>query len=256
MQKTFFSLLATVAGGVVYRLTKSKPTLVSAKRVLSAPGSIVPLSKSKQDVVLRRYLMYFMLPLWFVPGLLDYLWHKRTKIETTSGTEESIIHALMMTEVGLPILAGLLLEINAGVLALMLAAFGIHSLTAIWDVAFAVKRRLVMPREQHTHSFLEMLPFCAVSFAVCLHWEQFLALFGQGDEPAEFLLRWKEEPLPKGYVVAILALIGVLIALPYGEELLRCWQAQQKGLIGTDTPECARELFHEATAFGLEGKTA
>jgi hypothetical protein len=62
----------------------------------------------------RRYMLYFMLPLWIVPGFLDYLSHRKTKIETTSGTQESIIHALMTTEAGIPVVMGLLLEINTG----------------------------------------------------------------------------------------------------------------------------------------------
>jgi len=33
------------------------------------------------------------------------------------------------------------------------------------------------------------------------------------------------------------------IALPYGEELWRCRQAQKQGLTGRDTPECAQQLF-------------
>jgi hypothetical protein len=89
--------------------------------------------------------LYFTVPLWVVAGSLDYLWHRRTKIETTSGTTESAIHALMMTEAGLPMLLGLLLEINAGVILLMVAAFVAHAGTAIWDVAYAVERRKVTP---------------------------------------------------------------------------------------------------------------
>jgi hypothetical protein len=31
-------------------------------------------------------MLNFALPLWVVPSFLDYTWHRRTKIETTSGT--------------------------------------------------------------------------------------------------------------------------------------------------------------------------
>jgi hypothetical protein len=125
-------------------------------------------------------MLYFMLPLWIVPGFLDYLCHRKTKIETTSGTKESVIHALMMTEAGLPVVMGLLLEINTAVLLTMLLAFFAHWATAFWDVAYASDRREVKPNEQHVHSFLEVLPFCAVSFVLCLHWNQFAALSGAG----------------------------------------------------------------------------
>jgi hypothetical protein len=149
----------------------------------------------------------------------------------------------MMTEVGIPIVAGLLLDINAGVIALMLAAFFLHAITAIWDVAFAVERRKVLPNEQHTHSLLEMLPFCAVSFIICLHWDQFAALFGRGSKRPRFKLELKKPPLPTRYVILTLSAVLVFIATPYGEELIRCWRAERRGLIGRDTPECARELF-------------
>jgi hypothetical protein len=51
-----------------------------------------------------RYLMYVLLPAWFVPGVVDWWMHRRTRIERTSGLPESLIHALMMTEVGVPVL--------------------------------------------------------------------------------------------------------------------------------------------------------
>jgi hypothetical protein len=50
--------------------------------------------------------------------------------------------------------------------------------------------------EQHVHSFLEMIPLMVGAFVVVLHWPQFLALFGMGDESPRFTLEWKPEPLP------------------------------------------------------------
>lgn len=192
--------------------------------------------------VTERFLLYLIVPLWVVAGTLDYVWHKRTKIETTSGTTESIIHALMMTEAGLPLALGLVYEVNAGVILLMIAGFFVHAATAMWDVAFAVERRKVLPNEQHIHSFLEVLPFCAVSFVVCLHWGQFASLFGMGDEKPQFGLHSKNPPLPKSYLLAFLAAVGIN-GTAYGEEFIRCLRAQQQGLTGIDTPPAARELY-------------
>jgi hypothetical protein len=194
----------------------------------------------------RRYMMYVLLPVWFVPGILDWIWHRQTKIETTSGTRESLIHSLMMTEVGLPILIGLFLDINAGVFALMIAAATLHEATAFWDVAYAVSRRKVTPREQHTHSFLEVIPLAAVSFIACLHPGQFRALFGAGSEEARFGIHLKRPPLPAAYVASILGAVAMFIAAPYAEEVVRCWVAEKKGLAGRDTPECSRVLFGQA----------
>src|SRR5690348_5087032 len=92
-------------------------------------GSLTGIAQTKEDAM-RRYVMYFLLPMWVVPGALDHLCHRRTKIETASGLEESLIHALMMSETGVPILLGLLFEINAGLIALMIAAYLAHEATA------------------------------------------------------------------------------------------------------------------------------
>ena len=203
---------------------------------------------NETELATRHYMLSFVVPLWIGAGLLDWYWHRKTKIETTSGTKESIIHAMMMSEAGVAVMAGLFLEVNAGVLLLMLSAFGIHELTAFWDVAYASEHRDVRPREQHTHSLLEMLPFCAVSFMIIMHWDQFLALFGDKRKPARFALEWKKVPLPPAYIRTILAAITGGIALPYGEELVRCWQAEQKGLVGVDTPLYVRERVAEQKA--------
>lgn len=192
------------------------------KALFSRKNQLPSSTGSGEEAAMRRYLLYFLLPLWLVPGLLDYRMHRKTDIEHTAGLPESIIHSLMMTEIGIPVLLGLVLEINAGFLLLSVAAFFLHEATAFWDVAYATKRRDVQPNEQHIHSFLEVLPFCALSFVVCLHWEQFSALFGMGPEKPDFNLRLKKEKVPTPYIAGITAAIFIFIALPYGEELLRC----------------------------------
>jgi hypothetical protein len=150
----------------------------------------------------------------------------------------------MMAEGGIPALAGLFLDVNAGMLKWSLLAFAAHQATVFWDVAYAVKRRVITPNEQHVHSALEMLPFCALSFLLCLHWDQARTLFGLGDESPIMQLKWKNPALPKAYSRTMLATIGLLAAL-YVEELWRCIRASRKGLAGTDSPLAARELFGE-----------
>ena len=76
--------------------------------------------------------------------------------------------------------------------------------TAIWDVSYAYSRREVTPTEQHVHSFLEMLPLMGLLIIVTLHWQQFLSLFGLGQETADFTLRLRQPPLPWLYVSTIL----------------------------------------------------
>ncbi|MBE3559344.1 MAG: diguanylate cyclase [Ktedonobacteraceae bacterium] len=167
------------------------------------------------------------MPLWMGAGLLDWYHHRYTNIEKTAGTHESMIHSLMMTEAGLPIMAGLFLEVNALTLALMIVAFFAHEATAFWDVAYAEGLREVTPNEQHTHSFLEVIPFMAVSVMICLHWDQFCALMGTGDEPPRFELRPKRYPLSRRYVNAILTAVVATVALPYAEEFWRCYRVDR-----------------------------
>jgi hypothetical protein len=44
------------------------------------------------EEVLRALLMYFVLPLWLAAGFADYLCHRATHIEETSGWKESVLH--------------------------------------------------------------------------------------------------------------------------------------------------------------------
>jgi hypothetical protein len=62
----------------------------------------------------RRALQGFVLPVWIGAEVADWWCHRRTDIEHTAGPIESMIHAAMMLEGGLPTLLGLFCEVNAG----------------------------------------------------------------------------------------------------------------------------------------------
>ncbi|HEY1260940.1 MAG TPA: hypothetical protein VGF34_16945 [Stellaceae bacterium] len=207
---------------------------LGARAVLrgKAAGKPPPPHPSEQSsrTLTRRYLQYFLVPLWLAAGIADWTRHRATHIETTTGAKETLIHLLMLAEMGVPVLAGLLLEINAPVLALMYAAFFVHEGTALWDVEYAVTRREVTPVEQHIHSFLEMLPLMAAGTISVLHWPALKALLGLARDP-EPEIRRKREPLPLRYVGATLGAIVLLEILPYLEELWRDWQANPGRLV-------------------------
>src|SRR3954469_14793688 len=93
--------------------------------------------------VTRNFLMGFVLPLWLAAGVADWTCHRATNIETTTGPKESLMHLLMLTEAAIPVLAGLFLEVTSPVLALMIASFLLHDMTALWDVSYAVTLREV-----------------------------------------------------------------------------------------------------------------
>jgi hypothetical protein len=136
-------------------------------------AAVAPSNPPTEDVadITRRFLMNIVLPVWLAAGIADWLCHRATSIETTTGPKESALHLLMLTEAAIPVLGGMFLEITAPVLALMLL---VHDATALWDVSYAVTKRNVTPIEQHVHSFLEMVPLMAVSFVSVLHWPQLI----------------------------------------------------------------------------------
>jgi hypothetical protein len=169
----------------------------------------------------QAVLMYFVLPMWLAAGFADYLCHRASNIEATSGWRESLLHLLQLAEMAIPTLAAIFLEINALVIATMIVCLVAHEVTAIWDVSYAYSRREVRPTEQHVHSFLEMLPLMGLLIIVTVHWQQFLSLFGFGQEVADFSVRLKQPPLPWLYVGAILTAVVLFEVLPYLEEFIR-----------------------------------
>jgi hypothetical protein len=195
------------------------------QRVARAETSDAKHRRQKEQLTARAmqvYLLYVLLPLWIIPGFGDYLCHGRAKIESTSGTQESITHCLMMGSIGVPAVLALLFETNALTLVVGAGALAFHEVVVLWDVAYAAPRRYVSVTEQHFHSFLEVLPFATLSFLLCLRADQVLAMAGVGTEKPDFTLRLKAESPPPAYVAGLLTAISLFVGIPYGEELVRC----------------------------------
>jgi hypothetical protein len=147
------------------------------------------------ETALLRYLMYGLLPAWLIPSLLDWNQHRRSRIEVTSGTRESLIYLLMMAEVGLPLTMVLVCEVNPLVLSTIAASIAAHEATALWDVSTAEDSgREVTPFEQHVHSFLESMPIMAASALGCLRWRQVRDLLDGARSRDAWRLRWKQKP--------------------------------------------------------------
>lgn len=166
-------------------------------------------------------MLAVVMPIWMAAGLADWLCHRRTRIEDTSGSKESAMHLLMLGEASLPVIAGMVLEITSPVLLLMFSAVALHAATALWDVSYAVKRRNVTPLEQHVHSYLEMVPVMATAFVSILHWPELRALLGFGRRPPDWSVRLKARPLPLWAVATLLTGTVVFELVPYIEELRR-----------------------------------
>jgi hypothetical protein len=171
--------------------------------------------------LIGNYMLYLLLPLWFAAGVADYWCHRRACIETTSGLGESALHVLQAVQIGIALIAGLLFEINALVLVIMLLCVIAHTLTALWDSHYTASRRYISPFEQHIHSHLEYIPIVAVSLVAMLYWSQFAALFGAGAEPASLSLHRKAEPLQTRYLIMILVPVLLVHGALLGEEAFR-----------------------------------
>ena len=167
-------------------------------------------------------LLYFVLPVWYVAGFADWICHRRTHIERTSGIKESLIHALMFAESGAGLLPGIYLQVNSLVIAIMAVMFLMHHATAYCDISYAVTARKITTVEHMVHSFLEIIPLMALASVIALNWGQFLALFGLGAEQISFAIEWKKRPLGTSYVVWTVAVIFFFEFIPYAEEVARC----------------------------------
>jgi len=174
-------------------------------------------------------LAWLIVPAWISAGALDWLCHRRGHIERTAGSQESLLHLLMFAEVGLPLLAVLLLEVNALIFVVAIVGFAVHEATSLWDVTYASRHREITPFEQHVHSFLELLPLTAILLLAVMHPGQMLALMGLGSERANFFLAWKQPPLPVGYLAVVFGAATAFALLPFVEELVRGLRARRAG---------------------------
>ncbi|MFG2287738.1 diguanylate cyclase [Streptomyces sp. NPDC048595] len=189
------------------------------------PTLAVPYRSVDTEDSTRRFLLYGVMPLWFAPAVADWIMHRRTRIEDTTGVRESAVHALMMAEAGVPIAMGLLARINPLVLTVMSGAALAHAATALWDVSLASDKRELRPVEQHIHSFLEVLPLTALAFLCTLHADQVRATLRGGRSPGDWQLLPKENPLSARYLTGLGLGISACVVLPYAEEMTRCVRA-------------------------------
>jgi hypothetical protein len=56
----------------------------------------------------------------------------------------------MFAQVGIALFARIFLDINAGIILLMIVMFSLHEATALWNVSYAVTARRVSLIEQHS----------------------------------------------------------------------------------------------------------
>jgi len=178
----------------------------------------------------RFILVYVVMPAWLLAGLADWACHRRTRLEHTTGIKESLLHLLMVAQMGLGVLAAIFLEMTSAVLLLLMVLLVLHALTSHWDLHYASGRREVGAFEQSVHAYLEALPLAALALLAASHWPQVTAIFGAGGSMPDWRWAWKTDALPMHMIAMLLAASAVFGFVPYAEELYRCLKARRAGI--------------------------
>lgn len=182
------------------------------------------------EYLLWMLLGSIVLPLWLAAGLCDYLAHARTRIAETSGVHESFLHLLQTAQIGVPMLAVLLLQVNALVLALAIAGVVAHTITAYRDIRYTLPLRHVSVFEQFAHAFLIVVPMMALALVVLLHWPALADIWHGG---ADWTPRWKQPPFPRAVIASVLGASLVLGMLPGLLEFGWTWRAARRRRAGS-----------------------
>ncbi len=172
--------------------------------------------------LLINLLLYVFLPLWGIAGFADWCCHRATKIEQNSGLKESIMHAIMGIQIGIPIVLCLIYRVNVLILLICLAALILHEFVAHWDVKYATPRRKITIWEMHAHSYLATLPLYLLMIIFVINWPAFVNLVTFQWQGQLHLEPITEPHGGEGYLTAYLIFMAIACVFPYCEELVRC----------------------------------
>lgn len=164
------------------------------------------------QALLETVLWWGIYPVWLLAGAADYLCHRRTDIEHTSGSTESWFHLLQFLTLLIALAAGALLEPNAVVFGVMVVSVLAHTLLAHLDVSYTDGQRYISPFEQLVHGFMDVLPLVAAAIFGVLNWQR----IGAGLDGVSFSL-----VQPDSTRVWLLASFVTLAGVPILEELVR-----------------------------------
>ena len=174
------------------------------------------------DLVLML-ILYVILPLWGVTGFIDWVCHRATDIENTSGVKEALIHVLMGVQVAIPIAVGILFEMNVLVFLMCLAALVAHEVVAHFDVKTTMHVREISIWEVHAHNYLSTIPFYLIALIGVRNPDTVIKTF-TFDWGGEMALLLRSEPVGgSAYLPWYVGFMGIICLLPYTEEVFRCW---------------------------------
>jgi hypothetical protein len=152
-------------------------------------------------------------PLWLVAGFFDYLLHRSSNIESTSGHKESWFHVLQFASLAVPALLVTCFKFTPLVFSAVLAFLLAHTLLAHIDLTYTEGLRRISPLEQLVHAFMIVLPLAAAGILGAMHWGDMLSL--------PWTLSPRDPPLPWPTAALFLGSFFVLGGVPVVEEFLR-----------------------------------
>lgn len=152
-------------------------------------------------------------PLWLAAGAVDYLLHRRSRIEATSGHTESWFHLLQFASLAVPVLLVAGFEFTPLVFAAVVACVLAHTLLAHADVSYTEGRRHISPLEQLVHGFMDVLPLAAAGILGAMHWSEL--------QSRPWTLAFRDPPLPWTGRILLVGSFFLLAGLPILEEFLR-----------------------------------
>jgi hypothetical protein len=166
-------------------------------------------------------LTAILYPLWLAAGGIDYLCHRRTNIELTSGIRECGFHVAQFAALVVAIVLSTMLALTGMVLAMLIAVVAVHSALSYADVSYTQGRRHISPLEQHVHGFMDVLPVVAVCLLAVLNWHDIWS--------SPWQLQLDDNPLD----LRKLVLLGTFVLFTGGpvlEELWRTWKCVSRRL--------------------------
>lgn len=172
--------------------------------------------------LLINALLYIFLPLWGIAGFVDWCCHRATKIETTSGIKETLMHSVMGIQMAIPIILCLTFYVNVLVLIICIITWLCHEIVAHMDVRYAAPRREISIWEMHAHTYLGSLPLYMLMSIILINWQEFLLLISFKWH-GQMSLTYLEAPHGSdNYLVYYLSFMAIVCVFPYMEENFRC----------------------------------
>lgn len=173
-------------------------------------------------MLLGGFLAWVLYPLWLIGGAVDYVCHRRTDIQHTSGIKESWLHVAQFATIAVVFASAVLLEITLAVIIVLVCLGVAHTVLSFIDVSYTLGRRHISTSEQHAHGLLNVVPLVAVGLLAILNWQTLLS------PSPDSVIRLKDEPLAATHVAILLGSFSVLAGGPVLEEWLRTYRAGVK----------------------------